>query len=138
MDGAGEAFKRTSTSTRRRLGQIGEPPGDVPPATLVVFVILDVLQGAVAREVVRVLHCQSPIPAQRRPVVGFEGAVGAGARDAGGVRLVELFHVELGQNILPSGLPGELLHVILVGVDQMKELGEISKRGTEEGFLLRR
>lgn len=36
--------------------------------------------------------------------------------------LVGLFDVEFSENVLPARLPGQLLNVVLVGVDQVEKL----------------
>lgn len=52
--------------------------------------------------------------------------MGAGAHQAGSMRLIRLLDIELGEHILPTGLPGQLLGqllgLVVAGVDQVEEL----------------
>lgn len=41
---------------------------------------------------------------------------------AGSTRLIGLFDIEFSENVLPARLPGQLLNVVLVGVDQVEKL----------------
>lgn len=41
---------------------------------------------------------------------------------AGSTGLIGLFDVEFSENVLPASLPGQLLNVVLVRVDQVEKL----------------
>lgn len=130
VNGAGKVLQRAAAPAGGRLGQVREPLRDVPLAALVLLV-LDVLGVAVVHEDVGAgVLGEGRVAAQLRPVVLHEGALATGLREAGGVGLVGLLHVEFGQHVLPARLLGQLPHVVLVGVDQMKELEGVQGKKT--------
>lgn len=132
VEGGGEMFERVAT--RGRAGEVREALQVVPrPVALLLVLVLQVLRGTVAQvHVGSVLDKERRAPVERRAVGGFQRAVGDGARHAGGVRLVRLLDVELGEHVLPAGLPGQLLGqllgLVVTGVDEVEELRRYRRR----------
>ena len=116
---------------RRLRGEVGEALRNVVLSLLFLLLLLVLLlivfPGAVGDEdVAGTALGGAVVTAQQWGArgAGLQGAVGAGARLAGGARLVGLLHVELGQAVLPARLSGQLANVLLVIVDKMEELRE--------------
>ena len=72
------------------------------------------------------------VPVQRGPGLrGIQGPMGVRACQAGGMGLVGLLHIQLGEDVLPAGLLGQLLPVVSIGVDQVEELRRVEERKKE-------